>query len=136
MARPRKSTKHPGGRPTVFTEATLQKLEQGFKIGYTDEQCCAYADIAMSTLYNYQSNNPEFLEKKAKWKQNPMLKAKYTLYKNLDDPKIAQWYAERKGKDEFSVKVEQEITSQNTVINVSKEDIRQVQQEILNLADE
>ena len=45
MARPKKNTKHAGGRPTVFTPEVLQKLEQGFKIGLTDTECCCYADI-------------------------------------------------------------------------------------------
>lgn len=98
------------GRPTIFTEATLQKLEQGFKIGLSDDECCAYADIAPSSLYNYQNAHPEYLEQKRKWKQNPIAKAKNTIYKNLDDPKVAQWLLERKCKEEFSVKVEQQLT--------------------------
>ena len=98
------------GRKTVFTEAVLQKLEQGFKIGLSDEECCAYADIATSSLYNYQNAHPEYLEQKTKWKKNPIAKAKNTIYKNLDDPKVAQWLLERKCKEEFSVKVEQELT--------------------------
>lgn len=97
------------GRPTIFNEVTLQKLEEGFKIGLTDEECCAYADIAMSSLYNYQNANPEFLDKKNKWKKNPIAKAKYTIYKNLKDLKTAQWYLERKCKDEFTARIEQEV---------------------------
>ena len=110
MAKPIKEKKE-RGRPTIFNEATLQKLEQGFKIGLTDEECCAYAEIAMSSLYNYQNANPDFLDKKNKWKKNPVAKAKHTIYKNLDDPKTAQWYLERKCKEEFSIKVEQEVTN-------------------------
>lgn len=104
------------GRKTVFTETVLQKLEQGFKIGLTDEECCAYADIAMSSLYNYQNQHPEYLEKKRKWKQNPIAKAKYTIYNNLEDPKIAQWYLERKCKDEFSVQSKLEL--QGNALNI------------------
>lgn len=94
------------GRPTVFTTEVLQKLEAGFKIGLTDEECCAYADIAMSSLYNYQNQNPDFLDKKDKWKQNPIAKAKNTIFQNLDDPNTAKWYLERKKKDEFGTRTE------------------------------
>ena len=114
MARPKKKSN--AGRPTIFTDATLQKLEQGFKIGLTDEECCAYADIAMASLYNYQNANPEFLEKKRKWKQNPIAKAKHTIYKNLDDAKTAQWYLERKCKEEFSTQSKVEL--QGNALNI------------------
>lgn len=122
MARPKKNTKHAGGRPTVFTPEVLQKLEQGFKIGLTDTECCCYADINLSTLYEYQKRNPEFLYKKEKWKQNPIAKAKHTIYKSLDDPKTAQWYLERKCKEEFSTQSKVELESKGINIVVADEE--------------
>lgn len=126
MARPKKKSN--AGRPHAITPEVLAKLEQGFKIGLTDTECCCYADIDEATLYRYQKENPEFSEKKRKWKQNPVAKAKHTIYKNLDDPKTAQWYLERKCKEEFSIKVEQEVTNitpQIVVANQSDADILQ-----------
>ncbi len=96
-------------RPTKMTEKTLAKLEQGFKIGLTDAEACAYAEIDDSTLYRYQDKNPHFCEQKERWKKNPIAKAKNTIFKNLDVPKVAQWYLERKCKDEFSTLQKQEI---------------------------
>jgi hypothetical protein len=112
------------GRPTVFDEATLQKLEHGFKIGLTDVQCCAYADINVSTFYEYQKRNPEFLYKKEKWKQNPVAKAKYTIFNNLDDVKVAQWYLEKKCSDEFSG------NQINNIVNVSNQNMQINQKDI------
>lgn len=128
MARPKKKSN--AGRKTVFTDATLQKLEQGFKIGLTDEECCAYADIAMASLYNYQNANPEFLEKKRKWKQNPIAKAKHTIYKSLDDPKTAQWYLERKCKEEFSTQSKLELESKGINIVVADDEHKQMLEDL------
>lgn len=54
---------HPG-QPTVMTKETLQKLEQAWMIGATDRIACASAGIAESTLYNYLSTHPEYVEVK------------------------------------------------------------------------
>jgi Ca2+-binding EF-hand superfamily protein len=61
----RKSTKkNKEGRPTVMTQETIQKLEQAFAFGSTDEEACFYANIGKSTLYDYIKANPEFSERK------------------------------------------------------------------------
>ena len=97
-----------GGRPTVMTDQVVAKLEQGFKIGLNDLECCAYAEISRDALYDYIKKHPEFSDKKEEWKKNPIAKAKYTIYKNLDDPSVAKWLLERRDKD-FSTKVEQTV---------------------------
>jgi hypothetical protein len=67
-----------------MTETTIQKLEQAFLMGCTDQEACLYADIVPSTLYNYTSVNPEFLERKETLKQNPVMKARGILLRALD----------------------------------------------------
>ena len=95
------------GRPTVMTDVVLQKLEQGFLMGFNDTEACLYANIAPSTLYKYQENNPEFAEKKNHLRENPKMIAKTTVYNRLGrDPETAKWYLERKSKDEFSPRAE------------------------------
>lgn len=123
------------GRPTIFIEATLQKLEQGFKIGLTDEECCAYADISMSSLYNYQNANPDFLDKKNKWKKNPIAKAKYTIFQNLDDVKTAQWYLEKKCGNEFCGNQVNNIVNVNNTqqLQINETDIKNIVDEITEL---
>lgn len=100
-------------RPTVVTPETLEKLRTGFLKGYDDEEACLYADIAPSTLYEYQKKNPEFSEQKAQWKKNPILKAKEVVYDAIErkDKETAKWYLERKKKEEFSTRSETDITS-------------------------
>jgi hypothetical protein len=64
------------GRPTAFTKEVLQKLEYAFSIDSTDEEACFYANIAPSSLYNYQSSHPEFLERKQALRQRPVFVAR------------------------------------------------------------
>ena len=96
------------GRPTVVTDEVLKKLEYVFALGGTDKEACFYANISHQTLYSYQEKHPEFTERKEELKNNPVLKAKETIMKSLKDPKIAQWYLERKTPD---FKPRQDVTS-------------------------
>lgn len=96
------------GRPTVMTEAVLQKLEYAFSLGCTDKKACLYAGIAESTLYNYQQENPEFVERKAQLKEQQIFKARMAIDNalNIGDVAVARWLLERKCKDEFSSRTE------------------------------
>lgn len=97
------------GRPTVMTDHVLSMLRAAFLIGATDEEACAYAEIGTTAFYAYQAENPEFAEKKDRWKQQPILQAKQTVVGALkSDKDTAKWYLERKKKDEFSTR--QEVT--------------------------
>jgi hypothetical protein len=69
------------GRPTIMTPETLQKLEDAFALGCTDLEACVYADISKSTLYNYQEQHPEFVERKEELKEHPVLLARQTVIK-------------------------------------------------------
>ena len=108
--------KHAGGRPTSMTEEVLAKLEQGFMIGFSDREACAFAKINPATLYRYQEEHPEFCEQKEIWKEHTILKAKTTLYKNLDDKETAKWYLERKMRKEFATR--QDVTSDDQKLDV------------------
>lgn len=93
-------------RPTKMTDETLNKLREAFMIGCSDEEACYSAGITTTTLYNYQKQNPEFIDQKEVIKTNPKLKARRAIYNSLDDPKIAMWYLERKVKEEFSPRLD------------------------------
>jgi len=94
------------GRPTVITPEIINKLEEVFAIGGTDNEACFYADIGKTTLYNYQQDHPEFVERKEALKERPILKARQTVVKALDNPQQAQWFLERKVKNEFASRSE------------------------------
>lgn len=107
------------GRPTIMTPEIILKLEEVFAIGGSDNEACFYAGIGKSTLYNYQQEHPEFVERKEALKERPVLKARQTVVKSLDIPDMALKYLERKKKDEFSTR--SELTGQNGgPINISQ----------------
>ena len=89
------------GRPTKITPVVLVKLESAFAIGCSDVEACVFADISRDCLYDNIKKTPDFADKKEALKQNPILKAKQTIFDNLNDNKTAQWYLERKCKLEF-----------------------------------
>lgn len=94
------------GRPTVMTPEVLHKLEEAFAIGCSDTEACSYADISPRTLYKYQEDEPEFIQRKEQLKEKPILKAKNTIVKALSEPEHAKWYLERKRKNEFAQRSE------------------------------
>lgn len=106
MARPRKSTKHAGGRPTVITADVVAKLEQAFAIDCTVEEACSYADISRDAFYDYLKRNPTFSDRIARLRERPVLAARQTVVKALAQPQHAQWYLQRKRKTEFSERTE------------------------------
>lgn len=92
------------GRPTVLTQEVVQKLEHAFSIGATDIEACFYAGISRGTLYNYQKENPDFLDRKEMLKERQVFKARMVIVQALQDgdKNMAKWYLERKRKDEFA----------------------------------
>lgn len=96
------------GRPTEMTKETLLKLESMFSIGASDLEACLMADISPSTLYNFQKQHPEFLERKQMLKEKLVLKARTVIAEALNrkDENTARWYLEKKKKDEFSNRTE------------------------------
>ena len=109
------------GRPNKIKDDELRKLETAFKMGCNNSESCAFADIPESTFYDYIKANPEFSVKIDKWKKNPILKAKHTIYQNLEDTKTAQWYLERKCKQEFSTA--QEVFNTNANLEITNEKV-------------
>lgn len=97
------------GRPQVMTEDTIRILEKAFGNGATDLEACFLAKISKSTLYDYQKEHPEFLERKEALKDMIKYQAKRLVKDAIEKGNIEQanWYLERKAKDEgFSTRQE------------------------------
>jgi len=120
------------GRPEKITKEVLTKLEAAFKVGANDTEACEYAEIEPRTYYRYLKKNPDFCQKKAGWKTRPCLKAKFTVYKNLDDPKLALDYLKLRD-DEFSTKVKSEVTNTTPQIVVATQSDADVLQRIADV---
>ncbi len=113
------------GRPTVMTPEALQKLEEAFLLGCTDEEACLHAGISVRTLYNHQHLNEDFLQRKELLKQNPFLIARKTILKGLEkDPRLALMFMERKKKGEFSIR--HEYTDNGGAALMTEEAVKEV----------
>jgi len=94
--------KHPSISPDI-----ILKLEHAYAMDCTDKEACLFAGTTLSTLYAYQRDNPEFGERKEILKQNPILKARTRVVTAVEtDTSAAQWYLERKQRDEFGRQVD------------------------------
>jgi len=97
------------GRPTIMTEATIGKLKEGFAQGFSVRNACIWADINQDTYFEYCKKNPNFSEQCKTLQQKPLIKSILVINKALNEGDVgtAKWYAERKAKDEFSLRTEQ-----------------------------
>ena len=102
------NTRDKVGRPTKMTELTVKKLEEAFAVGASDLEACFYADISKQTLYSYQDRHPEFVDRKERLKERPVLLARQTVVTTMSkgDGDLALKYLERKRRNEFSLKMD------------------------------
>lgn len=126
----KKDTK-PVGRPPKIDDVVLGKLESAFLIGASDRQACKHAGINPDTLYEYQKKHPEFTERKEMLKENPILKAKFAVFKGLDDPKLALDYLKLRD-DDFVAKTKSEVKNTTPQIVVANETDLKALEELKN----
>ena len=121
-----KSEHKPNGRPTIMTDSTLAKLKEGFAQGFSVRNACIWADISQDTYFDYCKKHPSFSDQCKTLQQKPLIKSILVINKALNegDVSTAKWYAERKGKDEFSLKTETELSGEvkSKVVYIEKEE--------------
>lgn len=84
-----KSRKGIGGRPLSVDEMCVKKLEEAFLLGCSDKEACFAANISRASLYNHQKRHPEFLDRKAMLKKNPVYQARRAMMELLDSDDAA-----------------------------------------------
>ena len=131
MGRPRNcgrcnkpKTKCDCGRPTVMTEKTISKLEDGFLMGFSDEEACLYANISTTPFYEYCKEYPKFKERKELLKKQPLIQAKENMagFLKSKDKDSTKFYLERKGRDEFATRVEKDVSGGINIIRIDADD--------------
>ena len=118
------------GKFTKLTDDVVKKLEEIFLLDGTVEEACFFAGISKQTLYNWFKENPKMQERMDALRNEPFLKARQTIVKNLENPQYAFEYMKRKKKDEFSERAEltgkegkdlnpttEELTKTNNLLN-------------------
>lgn len=111
MARPTKNNPKGEQKSPKLTPETIRKLEEAFAIDASVKEACYYADISTDTYYRWIKEFPELSDKLERLREKPILKARQTVVKSLDQPDYAFKYLERKKKDEFSPR--QELTGKD-----------------------
>lgn len=94
------------GRPTVMTDEVIRKIEEVAALDGSVAEMAYYAGIHVDTLYAHLKENKEFSDRINGLRERPILKARQTIVKALDNPHDAQWYLERKRKKEFAARSE------------------------------
>lgn len=112
MTKPKPKSEHlPAGRPTAVTPDVIRKIEEVAALDGSVEEMAYYAGVHKQTIYTYFKNNPTFLDHVNDLRQRPILKARQTVVRSLENPDHAFKYLERKRKQEFSPRIEQDITT-------------------------
>lgn len=94
------------GRPTVFTNEVINKLEDAYLLGCSDREACFLAGVSAAALYNYQKANPDFIERKQALKDNVTIQARRKVLEAIEDNDnvMVRWYLERKRPEEFTAR--------------------------------
>jgi len=99
---------------TKLTPEVRSKIEEVAALDGSVREMAYYADVSHQTIYNWLDPKSDFFDKKLadrveKLRERPVLKARQTIAKSLDDPQHAKWYLERKKRKEWGQNVD--ITS-------------------------
>lgn len=95
------------GRPTVFTDEVIRKIEEVAALDGSVAEMAYYANIHPDSIYARLKENKEFSDRIQALRERPVLKARQTIIKSLDTPQGSQWYLSRKRKAEFAERIEQ-----------------------------
>lgn len=107
-------------RPSIMKDSVVQKLEEAFALGCSDEEACVYANICKQTLYNYQDKNQEFLDRKELLKNTPVLQARKVVVESFkSNPHLAFKYLERRKSEEFRLLPPKELPQTITGVEIT-----------------
>lgn len=95
-------------------ESIISDCKTIWSVGGTDRQAASYANISNKSLSRYLKAHPEIAEIRDRLQENPVIKAKKTIFANLEDPNTAKWLLERKAREEFGNAVD--VTSKGESI--------------------
>lgn len=97
------------GENTKLTDEVRVKIKEVASLDGTIEEMAYYCGVSRQTIYNWFEKEPELFDEVERLRQRPVLKARQTIVKALDDPNHAFKYIERKRRKEFGANVD--ITS-------------------------
>ncbi len=116
------------GRPTVFHNEVVHKLEQAFAIGCTVEEACIVSGVSRSAYYNKLNNDPDFMDRMARIQLFLIIKARHTVYDAIrrGDTKTSRWYLERKCRDEFGAQTQNHNAASTQLDSYTEDELRRI----------
>lgn len=96
------------GAPTVLTPQVIAQLVAAFQNGLTKQQAFRYAGIGKDTYYRAMKDDKDFADKMRVAQEHLNFRSREVVAKSIEggDVRTAQWWLERKQKDEFSQRKE------------------------------
>ena len=96
------------GWPTVLTPQVVAKLVTAFQNGLSKKQAIRYAGISKDAYYDGVKKDKDFADKMSEAQWRPNMRAREVIVQaiNNGDTKSAQWWLERKEKNEFTLRRE------------------------------
>jgi AcrR family transcriptional regulator len=94
------------GRPTERNDEVNRKIEEAAALGASIEEIAMYCGVHRATLYRWMKDDEELSDRIQELQERPILKARQTVVKHLDDPSHAFKYLEKKRKGEFGNSLE------------------------------
>lgn len=104
------------GRPTKLDDEVRRKIEEVAALDGSVEEMAYYAGVHRATLHRWLQDDESFRDRIAELRERPILKARQTITKALDDPQHAKWYLERKKRKEWGANID--VTSDNKPIPI------------------
>ncbi len=89
------------GRPTKLDDEVRRKIEEAAALDASVEEIAFYAGVHRATLHRWLQDDEELRDRIQELRERPILKARQTITKALDDPNYAFKYLEKKRKAEF-----------------------------------
>lgn len=89
-----------------LTDDMRSKIEEVAALDGSVEEMAYYCDVSRQTIYNWLEEDKKLFDKVERLRERPVLKARQTIAKSLDQPQSAQWYLTRKRKKEFAERIE------------------------------
>lgn len=125
------------GRPRVISLEVLKDLKYAFLIGSTNREACLYAGISERTFYNFleqleADKKEDFMQLLEGWKNDMILQARQTMRSSVKTPEHAKWLLERRRKDEFAPRTQQEIKQVSDFDDLSDEELEKIANAGLN----
>lgn len=107
-------------------ERIIESLKYYLELGYSRAKACKFIGFDETTLSKWVVNDESLSMKLTSWENAINVRARANIRDNIErgDVNDSKWWSERKEKDEFSTKVEQDINFEPTTIEIKQTDVK------------